>query len=240
MNTQTHHLRVLTHFPLQVLRGVGVPVKDLCAVGFSVPQLRTGGCSAEELTACGCECAALYQGGFGVKALKAVGFTGTQLCAANVPVSEMRSIGRFSAMELHKLGVSVVALKEGGTQQAARPIFATATAASGARALWHRPSRLPHLIHISSIFHPDLIQTSSRSAPRDRWSSAVSSLSHTAHFMHLHSHSGFPVRELKEQIGLSVPQLREAGFSADNLEDVGFTATQLREGGYPSKEIITT
>ena len=48
------------------------------------------------------------------------------------------------------------------------------------------------------------------------------------------------MRELKEQIGLSVPQLREAGFSADNLEDVGFTATQLREGGYPSKEIITT
>ena len=40
---------------------------------------------------------------------------------------------------------------------------------------------------------------------------------------------GYPLKQLKEGVGLGVADLKEAGYSADELEDVGFSAKALRE-----------
>ena len=46
---------------------------------------------------------------------------------------------------------------------------------------------------------------------------------------------GYPLKQLKEQVGFTAEDFRAAGFLAEELEDVGFTAKQLKECGYDSE-----
>lgn len=49
-----------------------------------------------------------------ILAVRALNFSGMELRAAGAPVSELRSMGRFSAIEMYSLGLSAAELRVGG------------------------------------------------------------------------------------------------------------------------------
>ena len=202
------------------LKACGYTAKELNKHGYTVLDLVQGGFAIADLFAIGAAAKALREAGVSAKTLSEVGYTAKELLVAG-----------FSAAELIACGYGVVALREAGftATQLKQLGFSTAELKAygyDATALKEAGSVVKELKDLG--FSDEELEAAGFSAR------AVAAV------------DGRSVRELKEEGGYEVAELREYGYVAKDLrgvytikdiKDNGFSLEELRAGGYPEHAV---
>ena len=201
----------------------------------------------------GCNATALKQAGFDAKELSDAGFTPQQLLAAgftpeelkaikpNIPDSAIRAAGcdptqlkklfseGVSAKKIHEMnGCSAEALKEAGFN--AKDLADAGFTPAQLLAAGFTPEQLT-----AAGLNPSAIIAAGRTA-----NCSAESLK-AAHALGVSAATikdtlGCTAKELKDA-GYTAAELKAAGFTAADLKDAGFTAAQLKAAGFNAKEL---
>lgn len=218
-------------------------LKKLFEEGVSAKRIHDlNGCSPEALKNAGFDAKDLAAAGFTPQQLLAAGFTPQQLLAAGVPAAEVQAaqgvddasiraadcdpqrlralfLQGVSAKRIHDLnGCSAAALKNAGYD--ARELANAGFTPAELLAAGFTPDQLK-----AAGLSPSGIIATGRTAD-----CSLASLQ-AAHAM------GVSAATIKQTLGCSAKQLKDAGYTAAELKAAGFTAAELKDAGFSAADL---
>ena len=208
-------------------------LKKLFSAGVSAKQIHAlNGCSAENLKNAGYSLRDLVDAGFTPQQLFAAGFTPSQVSASQ-PVDDatIKAAGcdETKLKDLYTKGVSAKRIQD--LNSCTAPVLKNAgyDAKQLANAGW-TPEQL-----LAAGFTPEQLMNAALSpsgviAAGRTADCSVSSLK-AAHSLNVSAIT------IKETLGCSAKQMKEAGYSIDDLKNAGFTAADLKNAGFSIDEL---